>query len=196
MASMSLPTDLPILLFASAQDFEDWLRVNADQSAGIWLQMAKKATGIPSVDYQEALEVSLCYGWIDGQRRAMDERFFLQRFTPRRKRSAWSQRNVGIVDRLTREGRMQAGGVREVEAAKVDGRWAAAYSGPRDAEPHPDFLAALAKNKKAKAFFAKISKRNQFAIYYRVLDAKKEETRARRIAQFVALLEEGKTPYP
>lgn len=158
------------------------------------MQFAKKDSGIASVTYDEALEVALCYGWIDGQRRRMDERYFLQRFTPRRPRSPWSKRNVGIVERLTAEGRMQARGLREVEAAKADGRWAAAHEGPKSAEPHPELTAALSKNGKAKAFFNTLSKRNQLAMHYHVQSAKRPETRTRRIEKFVAMLAEGKTP--
>jgi uncharacterized protein YdeI (YjbR/CyaY-like superfamily) len=191
-----LPTDLPVVPFASQQDWEDWLRANGESAPGLWLQIAKKASRIVTVTYDEALEVALCFGWIDGLKKSHDERFFIQRFTPRRPRSGWSKRNVGIVATLVESGRMAERGLREVEAAKADGRWQAAYSGPKDAKPHPDFLAALRRNRKAEAFFAKVSKRNQFAIYYRVQDAKREETRARRIEQFVAMLAEGKTPHP
>jgi uncharacterized protein YdeI (YjbR/CyaY-like superfamily) len=193
---MAAPTDLPILPFPSQQDWEDWLRRNADQSAGVWIQFAKKASGIPTATYDEALEVALRFGWIDGQRRSLDERFFLQRFTPRRPRSPWSKRNVGFAEKLIEAGRMEPRGMLEVEAAKTDGRWDAPYDGPKDAAPHPDFMAALRKNKKAKAFFATISKRNQFAIYYRVQTAKRPETRAKRIDEFVAMLAEGRKVYP
>jgi uncharacterized protein YdeI (YjbR/CyaY-like superfamily) len=193
---MTLPTDLPILPFASQQDWEDWLRLNAEDSAGLWLQMAKKASGVPSVNYDEALEVALCFGWIDGLRKTFDERFFIQRFTPRRRRSAWSKRNVGIVERLMQEGRIERRGLQEIEAARADGRWEGASAGPRHAEPHPGFLAALKKNRKAKAFFAKISERHHTAIYYWVREAKKQETRERRIAKFIAMLEAGQTPFP
>ncbi|MEZ5391946.1 MAG: YdeI/OmpD-associated family protein [Bryobacterales bacterium] len=192
---MAHPTDLPTRTFASQQDWEDWLVGNCEQAPGGWLQIAKKASGIASVTYDEALEVALCFGWIDGLKKTFDERFFIQRFTPRRPRSKWSQRNVGIVEQLTKQKKMRPSGLREVELAKADGRWAAAYSGPKDAEPHPDFLAALAKDRKAKRFFDSISKRNQYAIYFRVHDAKREETRRRRIEQFVAMLAEGKKIY-
>lgn len=191
-----LPADLPIVPFASQQDWEDWLRVNADEAAGLWLQIAKKSAGIPTVTYDEALEVALRFGWIDGLKKRYDERHFIQRFTPRRPRSAWSKRNVGIVERLIEAGRVAPRGLREVEAAKADGRWEAASQGPKDAQPHPDFEAALRKSRKAKAFFETISKRNQLAIYFRIQDAKREETRRRRIEEFVTMLEEGKKPYP
>ncbi|MCB1019035.1 MAG: YdeI/OmpD-associated family protein [Acidobacteria bacterium] len=191
---MAHPTDLPIVPFASQQDWEDWLDGNCEQAPGLWLQIAKKASGIASVTYDEALEVALCFGWIDGLKKSYDERFFIQRFTPRRPRSKWSQRNVGIVERLTKQKKMRPAGLREVAAAKADGRWAAAYSGPKDAEPHPDFLAALEKSPPAKRFFESMTKRNQFMIYFRIHDAKREETRLRRIEQLVAVLREGKTP--
>ena len=192
---MPPPTDLPILPFASQQDWEDWLRLNADEPAGIWLQIAKKAAGLASVTYDEALEVALCFGWIDGQRKTFDERYFIQRFTPRRPRSPWSKRNVGIVGRLVEAGRMEARGLREVEAAKADGRWASAYGGIKDAKPHPELLAALAKSRKAKAFLQTLSRRNQGAVYIQVQDAKREETRKKRIERLVAMLEAGRGPF-
>jgi uncharacterized protein YdeI (YjbR/CyaY-like superfamily) len=190
-----LPTELPIVPFASQQDWEDWLRVNADEAAGLWLQIAKKAAGIPTVSYDEALEVALCYGWIDGLKKRYDERFFIQRFTPRRPRSRWSKRNVGIVERLIQEGRMKPRGLREVEAAKADGRWDSAYEGPGGAEPHPEMLTALRKAKKAQAFFDKLTKRQQDMLHHYVGDAKKPKTRARRIDKLVATLKEGKRPF-
>ena len=189
-----LPTDLPILPFASQQDWEGWLRANADGAGGLWVQFAKKASGIASITYDEALEVALCFGWIDGLKKSLDERFFLQRFTPRRPRSSWSKRNVGIVGRLIEQGRMHPRGLREVEAAQADGRWEAAYDGPRGAEPDPEFLKALNRNKKAKAFFATLNKRRQLAIFYQTRTAKREETRKRRIEKYVAMLAEGKKP--
>jgi uncharacterized protein YdeI (YjbR/CyaY-like superfamily) len=187
---------MPIRPFPSQQDWEDWLRRNAEESPGLWLQIAKKASGIATVTYDEALEVALCFGWIDGLKKTFDERFFIQRFTPRRSRSPWSKRNVGIVERLSAAGRMGERGLREVAAAKADGRWESASDGPKDAKPHPDFLVALKKNKKAEAFFETISKRNHFAIYYRIWDAKRPETREKRIAEFVAMLANGRKPYP
>ena len=195
MSRPSEPTDLQVVQFPSEQHWEDWLRSNAETSPGVWIRFAKKASGIPTVTYDEALQVALCHGWIDGLRKSLDERFFLQRFTPRRPRSGWSKRNVGFVEQLIKARRMGARGLREVEAAKADGRWDSASEGPKGAKPHPDFEAALAKNKRAKAFFEKVSKRNQFAIYFRIQTAKRPETRKKRIAEFVTMLAEGRSIY-
>lgn len=187
-----LPSDLPVLLFSNQQDWEDWLAPQADQAQGVWIQFAKKASGIASVTYDEALEVALCHGWIDGLKKSLDERFFLQRFTPRRARSMWSKRNVGIVERLSKQGRMRPRGLREVEAAKADGRWAAAYEAPKSDNPHPGLLAAIAKNKKARAAFHSLTERNRAMMHHHVHEAKKPETRTRRIEKLVAMLIEGK----
>jgi len=196
MPVADLPADLPIRTFASRQDWADWLAAHAEDAPGVWIRFAKKASGIASVTYDEALEAALCFGWIDGQVKRFDERYFLQRFTPRRRRSVWSKRNVGIVERLSREGRMQPRGLREVECAKADGRWEAAYDGPKNAKPDPELEKALRGNKKAEAFFESLSKRNQFAILYQVQTAKRPETKRKRIDKLVAMLAEGKKLYP
>ncbi len=188
----ALPTDLPVLPFRSRQEWESWLGAHAGAAPGLWIQFAKKASGIESVTYDEALEVALCYGWIDGLKRSLDERYFLQRFTPRRPRSRWSKRNVGIVNRLTKQKRMQPRGLREVRAAKADGRWAAAHEGPRAAKPDPELLAALEKDSAAKAGFEKLTERNQRMMHAYVQDAKRPETRRRRIEKLVASLAEDK----
>ncbi len=158
--------------------------------------MAKKASGIPSVTHAEALDVALCYGWIDGQRNSFDDRWFLQRFTPRRARSNWSKVNCAKVERLIEEGRMQAAGLAEVERARADGRWDAAYDAPSTATVPDDLQRALDDNPAAAACFATLNSQNRYAILYRIQDAKKPETRARRIEKFVAMLNEGTTLYP
>ena len=187
---MSIPDDLPIQHFEDQKAWEEWLIVNADEK-GIWLQIAKKDSGIASVNYAQALEVALCHGWIDGQKRGYDERFFLQRFTPRRPRSLWSKINIGHVERLIAAGRMQSGGLREVEAAKADGRWEAAYRSFSDMEVPAELAAALKKNKKAKAFFDQLDRTNRYAFCWRVHTAKKSETRIARAEKFVEMLAKG-----
>ena len=187
---MSVPDDLPIKHFKDQEAWEKWLVANAAEK-GIWLQIAKKDSGIASVTYAEALEVALCHGWIDGQKRGLDERFFLQRFTPRRPRSLWSKINIGHVERLAAAGRMQPGGLREVEAAKADGRWNAAYHSFSGMEVPAELAAALKKNKKAKAFFDQLDKTNHYSFCWRVHTAKKPETRVARAHKFVEMLARG-----
>ncbi|HLQ33101.1 MAG TPA: YdeI/OmpD-associated family protein [Chloroflexota bacterium] len=157
------------------------------------LQIAKKGSGATSVSYAEALEVALCYGWIDGQKLPLDGRFWLQRFTPRRPKSVWSRINTQKAEALIAQGKMQPAGLKQVEAAKADGRWAAAYASQRSAAPPDDFLAELDKNPRAKAFFATLNSVNRYAIYYRIQSAKKPETRDARIAKFVAMLADHQT---
>ncbi len=188
-----VPDDLPVLPFASAEAFEAWLEAEHEHAAGVWIKMAKKASGIPSVTWDEAVPVALCFGWIDGQRRGLDETWFLQRFTPRKPRSRWSQINTEHVARLTAAGRMRPGGIAQVEAARGDGRWADAYAAQSSAVPPPDLQAALDASPEAAAFFATLRGANRYAVIYRVQDAKRPETRARRIARFVAMLERGET---
>lgn len=187
---MPMPDDLPIQHFEDQKAWEEWLVANAD-GKGIWLRIAKKDSGIASVNYAQALEVALCHGWIDGQKRGYDERFFLQRFTPRRPRSLWSKINIGHVERLIAAGRMQPGGLREVEAAKADGRWEAAYRSFSDMEVPAELAAALKKNKKAKAFFDQLDKTNRYAFCWRVHTAKKPETRITRAEKFAEMLANG-----
>ncbi len=150
---MPKPTELPNLPFESKKKFADWLAKNHDKSAGLWLKIAKKATGIPTVTYAEAFDVALCYGWIDGQKKGFDDKFWLQKFTPRGAKSIWSKINVGHVERLIASGEMKPSGLKAVEAAKQDGRWDAAYASQKNIEVPEDFQSALEKNKKAKAFF-------------------------------------------
>lgn len=184
-----------VLFFESPGAFEAWLQANHATAGGVWLKMARKATGIASIDHAGALDVALCYGWIDGQRGKLDDTFFLQRFTPRRRRSRWSKVNRHKVAALIEAGRMQPAGLAEVERAQADGRWDAAYDPPSTATVPDDLQAALDANPAARSFFATLSGRNRYAILFRVADAKKAETRARRIAQLVAMLAEGRTLY-
>jgi uncharacterized protein YdeI (YjbR/CyaY-like superfamily) len=185
-----LPTDLPIRRFRDAATWERWLAAHAADE-GLWLKIAKKDAGVPSVTYAEALDVALCHGWIDGLKRACDQCFFLQRFTPRRPKSLWSKINIGHAERLLAAGRMQPGGLREVEAAKADGRWQAAYDSAKAMQVPEELAAALAKNRKARAFFDKLDRTNRYAFCWRVQTAKKPETRAARVAKFVEMLARG-----
>ncbi len=188
--------DLPLVAFAAPQDWEAWLVEQHAISAGVWLKIAKKGSGIATVDYAQALEVALCFGWIDGQKGAIDETYWRQRFTPRTSRSKWSKINTGKVEELIAAGRMRPAGLREVERAKADGRWEAAYDGQRSAGVPEDLERALAENPTAQTFFATLSGTNRYAILYRIGAAKRPETRARRIATFVTMLNEHKAPYP
>ncbi|MDX6310448.1 MAG: hypothetical protein QOI06_3494 [Nocardioidaceae bacterium] len=190
---MTPTNDLPVIPFGSLAEWESWLEANHAGSPGLWLQIAKKASGIPTVTYGEALDVALCYGWIDGQKRSLDESYFLQRFTPRRSRSKWSKTNVDKVAELVRADRMRPAGLAQVEAAKADGRWEAAYGGSATITVPADLQAALDADPAAKEFFATISRGNRYAVLYRVHDAKRPDTRAKRIAMCVQMLAEGRT---
>jgi uncharacterized protein YdeI (YjbR/CyaY-like superfamily) len=185
--------EAPILELRSRAAWEWWLVKHAADEQGAWLKFAKKGAAVVTVTYAEALEVALCHGWIDSQVRAFDETFYLQRFTPRRKRSKWSRANRDAATRLIEEGAMKREGMRQVELAQADGRWDAAYAGPATAVVPPDLDEALRANKAAKAFFATLTSQNRYAILYRIEDAKRPETRARRIAQFVEMLARGET---
>ncbi|WP_432727864.1 YdeI/OmpD-associated family protein [Variovorax sp. W6] len=180
----------------NAASWARWLKRHHASAAGVWLRIAKKDSGIASIDYAGALEEALCWGWIDGQRRSDDAQYFQQRFTPRTKRSIWSQINRAKVLKLIEEGRMQPAGHAEIERAKADGRWDAAYEGVAAATVPPDLQAALDANKKAAKFFATLDSRNRFAVLFRTQSAKKPETRARRIAQFVEMLAKGEKIHP
>jgi uncharacterized protein YdeI (YjbR/CyaY-like superfamily) len=184
--------DLPILFFKGPEDWEAWLEENHATAQGLWIQFAKKESGIKSLTYPEALDVALCFGWIDGQKASLDEKYWLQRFTPRRTRSKWSEVNCKKVAELIAQAKMRPAGLKEVESAKKDGRWTQAYKGQRDMSVPEDFAAVLAKEPKAAAFFAGLNSANRYAILYRIHDAKKPETRARRIQQFLQMLKEGK----
>lgn len=183
--------DLPILLFATPSDLEAWLEENFEGSDGLWLKIAKKGTPEPSVTYAEALELALCFGWIDSQKRGLDETHFLQRFTPRRPRGRWSRINRDKAEALIAAGAMRPAGMSEVEAAKADGRWDAAYEGARTAKVPEDLRRELDSNEAAREFFAALDSANRYAILYRLDDAKKPETRQRRLRKFVAMLERG-----
>lgn len=184
------------LSFASAAAFRRWLHKNHSHSNGIWLRFAKKGSGEKSVTYAEALDEALCFGWIDGQRKPLDDKVWLQKFTPRRARSSWSKRNTNHVERLTQAGLMMPAGLAAVAAAKADGRWAAAYSAPRDATVPDDFLARLKRNKRAYAFFEALNKANLYAIAYRLQTARKPETRERRLAKILEMMGEGRKFHP
>jgi uncharacterized protein YdeI (YjbR/CyaY-like superfamily) len=174
-----------------------WLSEHHGDSAGVWLVLAKKGTVEPtSLTYDQALEDALCHGWIDGQVGRRDERTYRQRFTRRRPRSVWSKRNTGIAERLLAEGRMHPAGVAELEQAQADGRWEAAYAGPAEIEVPPDLAAALAADPRAQAIFAILTSQNRYAVLYRIVTAKRADTRARRIEQFVAMLARGETIHP
>ena len=184
-----------MLAFESDAHWEAWLQEHHATSDGVWVKIAKKGSGIPTVAYPEVLDTALCFGWIDGQRKALDDRYFLQRFTPRRARSRWSQINRDKVAALTKAGRMRPAGLAEVERAKADGRWDAAYAGVRTMEVPDDLQRELDARPDAAAFFATLNSQNRYSILYRLHDAKRPETRARRLAKFVAMLEAGETIY-
>ncbi len=188
--------DLPIKVFASQETWKRWLDRNHARAPGIWLKFAKKASRKRTVTYPEAVEVALCYGWIDGQTRGLDEDYHLQRFTPRRARSKWSKINREKATRLIELGRMRPAGLAEIERAKADGRWDAAYDSSSKIQPTPELLSALEANPRAKAAFEQLDRTNRYSILYGVHDAKRPETKARRIEKFVAMLSRGETPHP
>jgi uncharacterized protein YdeI (YjbR/CyaY-like superfamily) len=193
----SVPAELPELLVSDACAWREWLGEHNDQLPGVWLVLAKKGTSQPtSLTYEQALEEALCHGWIDGQVGRRDDATYRQRFTPRRPRSAWSQRNATIGERLLAEGRMRAAGIEEVERAKADGRWQTAYAGSASIEVPPDLIQALTAEPKAQAMFERLSRQNRYAILYRIATAKRADTRARRIQQFVTMLARGETIHP
>lgn len=187
---------LPIIAFASAQEWQAWLDEHAADAAGVWVKIAKKGAGVPSVTYAGALEAALCVGWIDGQKGAYDDAWWLQRFTRRGPRSIWSKINVAAVEALTLAGRMQPAGLAAVAAAKADGRWAAAYEGQRTATVPADLQAALDASPTAAAGWAGLNGANRYAVLFRVHGAKRPETRIRRIEKYVAMLERGEKLYP
>lgn len=188
--------EVPILTFATQQGWEAWLAEHEADSAGIWLKIAKKTAETPSISYAQALEGALCYGWIDGQKAAFDEHHWLQKFTPRRPKSIWSQINREKAQALIEAGRMQPSGLRQVERARADGRWDAAYAGQSNATVPDDLQEALDNNPPALAFFLTLNSTNRYAILFRVQAAKKAETRAARIQKFVAMLAQGEKIYP
>jgi uncharacterized protein YdeI (YjbR/CyaY-like superfamily) len=183
--------DLPVLLFGSQADWRAWLKENHTQPQGIWLKHAKKSSGKKSVSYQEALEAALCFGWIDSQKQAYDEDYFLQKFTPRGPKSVWSKINVAKAEELIKSGKMQPAGLQAVNAAKQDGRWKAAYDSPSNSQVPEDFQAALDKNPKAKQFFETLNKANVYGFSWRIQSAKKAETRKARVEKFIRMLNNG-----
>jgi uncharacterized protein YdeI (YjbR/CyaY-like superfamily) len=183
----------PVKTFRTRAAWQKWLDGHHGDDVGMWMKFAKKGTGVTTVTYAEALEVALCYGWIDAQVKRLDETYYLQRFTPRRARSKWSKTNREAATRLIEAGQMQPSGLAAVESAKADGRWDAAYHSAANATVPEDLERALARNKKAREFFATLSAQNRYAILFRIQDAKRPETRARRIASFVEMLARGET---
>ena len=188
-------TELPILPFASPAEWEAWLEAQHTTSPGIWLKIAKKETGIDSVTYAEALDVALCFGWIDGQKGKFDETYWLQRFTPRRKQSKWSAVNRDKANALIDAGKMRPAGLREVESAQQDGRWDAAYEPQSKMTVPEDFQVALEANDAAKAFFEQLNSVNRYAVLYRIQNVKRAETRRKKIEQYVQMLAENKKIY-
>lgn len=193
---MNSPDSPEIIPFVSQKEWARWLKKNHAVSDGFWMRIFKKASGEKSIAYAEALEEALCYGWIDGQKNKYDEISWLQKFTPRRRKSVWSKINTGHVERLMKEGRMLPPGLKAVEAAKYDGRWDKAYDSPSTVKIPEDFLQLLDKHKKAKAFFQTLNKANTYAIAYRLQSAKKPETRAKRMKLFLEMLKKGEKLYP
>jgi uncharacterized protein YdeI (YjbR/CyaY-like superfamily) len=197
MTAVPAAPDPNELTLPDAAAWREWLNRHHDNLAGVWLVLARKGTTEPtSLSYDQALEEALCFGWIDGKAQRRDGTTYRQRFTPRRPRSAWSRRNVGIAERLTQEGRMRPAGLAEVERARKDGRWTAAYDGPANIAVPSELTAALRQNPAAESMFAKLTSQNRYAILYRIASAKRAETRARRIQQFVDMLARGETIYP
>lgn len=188
--------DDPILPFATSAAFDRWLAKHHAKATVVWIKHAKKGSGEPSITWTEAVDVALCHGWIDGQSKSLDERYYLQRYTPRRAASVWSKINRERVARLIEVGRMRPAGLAEVERAKGDGRWDAAYDSPKTAVVPDDLAAALARRPKAKAAFATLNATNRYAILHRLQLAKQPQTRARRIETFVTMLEAGGTLHP
>ncbi|MBA2716289.1 MAG: YdeI/OmpD-associated family protein [Propionibacteriales bacterium] len=181
----------PLIAFADAGEFERWLDDNSQDSTGFWMKIAKKASGIPSITYDETVDVALCFGWIDGQKGAYDSAWFLQRFTPRRPRSIWSKVNTQKVAALTAAGRMRPAGLAEVEKAQADGRWEAAYSGSRDTTVPADLQEFLDGHPDAAAFWASLNATNRYPFLFRLQTAKRAETRAKRFAEFTRMLQAG-----
>ena len=184
--------ELEIKFFDTASKFEAWLKKNHSASKGVWLQFYKKGSGVKSLNHADALDVALCYGWIDAVANKYDDTSYLQRFTPRRPKSIWSKKNIDNTNRLIEAGKMKASGLKAIEAAKADGRWKAAYDSPTNSTIPPDFLKALKKDKAAYKFFKTLNKTNTFAITWRLQTAKKPETREKRMKAILAMLAEGK----
>ncbi len=193
---MKKADNLSIISFATQQDWEAWLKEHHTHIKGIWLKIAKKETGIPSLSYSEALEGALCYGWIDGQKASFDDQYWLQKFTPRGPKSMWSKVNCGKATALLASDRMQPAGIRQVELAKADGRWESAYESQSKITIPDDFQRELDKNQKAKEFFNTLNSVNRYAILFRIQTAKKPETRSSRINKFIEMLAKNQKIYP
>jgi uncharacterized protein YdeI (YjbR/CyaY-like superfamily) len=192
MTGVTLPTDLPVVAFADQAALEAWLEAEHATAPGAYVKIAKKGSGVPSVNWEQMVEVLLCFGWIDGRANRLDDRFYLQRITPRRAKSVWSQKNVATVERLIAEGRMRPAGLAAVEAAKKDGRWDRAYAGSKDIAVPDDLAAALDAEPKLRAEFESLDGANRYAILWRVHTAATPATRAKRIAAAVEMLREGR----
>lgn len=190
--SEETPSEAPTLFFTDTAAWEAWIAEHYDFQPGIWMKLAKKASGIPCIARPDALDIALCYGWIDGQAKTIDEIYYLQKYTPRRAKSIWSKVNIGKVEKLIADGRMQPSGHAAIAAAKSDGRWDAAYDPPSTATPAADFLEALADYPEAKAYFDSLGRTNQYAFIWHLATAKKPETRTKRIGLMVEMLKEGK----
>jgi uncharacterized protein YdeI (YjbR/CyaY-like superfamily) len=189
---VSLPTDLPVMDFPDQAAFEAWLEAEHSTAPGVYVRLAKKGAGVPSVTYAELVESCLCFGWIDGRSNRLDEWFYLQRLTPRRARSVWSQRNVDAVEALLEGGRMRPSGIAAVEAARADGRWERAYAGAKDITVPDDLASALDADPAVRAAFESLDGANRYAVLWRVHTAGTEATRAKRIAALVQMLAEGR----
>jgi uncharacterized protein YdeI (YjbR/CyaY-like superfamily) len=183
--------DYSIETFETPEQLEQWMMQNAGTQPGIWIKMAKKSSGITSVNHDQALDIMLCFGWIDGQRKGLDTTYFLQKFTPRRAQSTWSKRNIDKIAKLTAAGKMQPSGTREVEVAKDDGRWQTAYDSQKDMEIPEDFLQAVEGSLKARMAFENLNRTEKYAIAFRLATAKKPETRQRRMGVILNMLEKG-----
>jgi uncharacterized protein YdeI (YjbR/CyaY-like superfamily) len=188
-----LPAELEIIEFGTAAAFRAWLEEHHATAPGVWSKVAKKQTGLPAISWDDSVDIALCFGWIDSQRRGLDDRYYLQKYTPRGRRSTWSKINRARVERLIAAGLMTPAGLAEVERAKADGRWDAAYDSPKTMTVPADLQAALDANPEAAAFFATLKSTNRYAILHRVATAVKPETRARRIEKYVAMCERGET---
>jgi uncharacterized protein YdeI (YjbR/CyaY-like superfamily) len=187
-----VPADGPLLDLPDREAWADWLAEHGESSSGVWLKLARKGGGARSPTYAEALDVALCHGWIDGQKGKVDERHWRQRFTPRTARSRWSRRNRERAEQLLAQGEMAPAGLRAIEAARADGRWEAAYDSSATAEVPPDLQAALDADPAARDFFAGLDRANRYAILYRLQEARRPETRARRLEKFLVMLREGR----
>lgn len=196
MAVSSKHDNYPVLSCKNSRSFERWLAKNHAKAEGVWLKIAKAASGISSINHAEALDEALCYGWIDGLRRGLDEHYFVQKFTPRQPNSSWSVINKKKVAALAKAGRMQAAGLAVIETAKKNGRWKSAYNSQKTITVPPDLQQALDRSRKAKTFFEKLSSQNRYAILFRIGQVKKTATRVKKIKEYVAMLQKHETIYP